>query len=93
LEDDILIVDDRGDPIEKSDQKHMLEWALSLMKELDREIFIRYYFFMEKTADIAEQLGMRESTVRSKLSRGRTFLREVFIKGGHQNEIKNIRNV
>jgi RNA polymerase sigma-70 factor (ECF subfamily) len=71
----------------------MLEWALSLMSELDREIFIRYYFFMEKTTEIAEQLDMNESTVRSRLSRGRSYLRQVLTEGGYQDENKNIRNV
>ncbi|MFC5406563.1 sigma-70 family RNA polymerase sigma factor [Cohnella soli] len=82
LDDDILILDESIDPIERSEQKHMLESALSLMNELDREIFIRYYYFMEKTNHIAEQLKMNESTVRSRLSRGRSNLKQILIKGG-----------
>lgn len=93
LDDDVLIADDSMDVFAESEQKHFLEWALSLMSELDREIFIRYYYFMEKTADIAEQLHMNESTVRSRLSRGRDYLRQAIRDGGSEIENNRIRNV
>ncbi len=93
LDDDILIVEDSTSAFAESEQKYFLEWALSLMSELDRNIFVRYYFLMERTADIAEQLQMNESTVRSRLSRGRDYLRQVLRDGGGYDENKNIRNV
>jgi len=86
-------LDNSRDPIEEADRKQILEWALSLMNERDREIFIRYYFFMEKTTAIAEQLAMNESTVRSRLARDRSYLRHALIDGGYQHENENIRNV
>ncbi|MCD9026429.1 sigma-70 family RNA polymerase sigma factor [Cohnella silvisoli] len=93
LDDDILILDDSSDPIEQSELKNMLEWALSSMKEVDREIFIRHYFFMETTIVIAGRLEMNESTVRTRLLRGRDYLRQVLTEGGYLLENKNFRNV
>ncbi len=93
LDDDILVMDDSSSAIEESEQKQMLEWALSIMNEIDREIFIRYYFLMQKTTSIAEQLHMNESTVRSRLSRGRGYLKQILTEGGVRHEVKNIRNV
>lgn len=93
LEDDVLFVDDANAPLERSEKKQVLEWALSLMGEQDREIFVRHYFFMEKTSAIARQLGMNESTVRSRLSRGRGYLRQALLEGGYRFEDENLRNV
>ncbi|RKP55052.1 sigma-70 family RNA polymerase sigma factor [Cohnella endophytica] len=93
LEDDVWIESDLGERLEQSEKKRMLEWALSLMDESDREIFVRHYFFMEKTAAIANRLKMKESTVRSRLSRGRSYLRQVLTEGGYAFENENIGNV
>ncbi|MFB9274396.1 sigma-70 family RNA polymerase sigma factor [Cohnella cellulosilytica] len=93
LDDDILTAEISTNEWAELERRDWLEWALSLMSERDREIFIRYYFLMEKTAVIAEQLRMNESTVRSRLSRGRENLRQAIENGGLTDENKNIRNV
>ncbi|BBI30900.1 sigma-70 family RNA polymerase sigma factor [Cohnella abietis] len=92
LEEDILIVRDTNDPLKESENKQELEWIFSTMEKQDREIFLRYYFFFEKTKDIALQLKMNESTVRSRLLRGRAFLKQRLIEGGYEFENKHIQN-
>ncbi|WP_123042860.1 RNA polymerase sigma factor [Cohnella candidum] len=83
LDDELEWIVDRNDFRSKTELRHALEWALSSMSDLDREIFLRYYFFMEKTASIAERLNTKEATVRSRLSRGRKYLKEKLIEGGY----------
>lgn len=93
LDDDTLAVEGAGDALAQSERKQLLEWALSLMSETDKEIFIRHYYYMEKTATIAARLGMKEATVRSRLSRGRGYLRQVLTEGGARHEHQHIRPV
>ena len=50
--------------------------AVDSMKARDREVFLRYYFYLQSTEKIARELDMAESSVRSRLSRGRETLRK-----------------
>ena len=47
-----------------------------------RSIFIRRYWQMASTADIAQQLNLKESTVRVSLKRTRDKLKAYFLKEG-----------
>ena len=51
-------------------------------KELDRNVFLRKYWFFDTISDIAERYSMRESTVKSMLFRTRNRLREFLRKEG-----------
>ena len=53
--------------------KILKELILSLPK-LDREIFIRRYFYLERVMDIARDKGLNEKTVSTKLSRAKQKL-------------------
>lgn len=48
----------------------------------DREIFIRKYYFLETSAEIAAAMGRTADDVNQRLSRGRKRLREQLTKGG-----------
>lgn len=56
------------------------------LKEQDRSIFTLYYVYGMKVKEIAADLGMKESTVLSRLKRGREALRDEMessrMKGG-----------
>lgn len=56
--------------------------------EQDRSIFTLYYVYGMKVKEIAADMGMKESTVLSRLKRGREALRDGMkgsqVKGGHQ---------
>lgn len=57
--------------------------ALSGLTQYDREVFLRYFFYGEKTAAIASAMGINENTVRSKLSRTRVKLKEYLEQRGY----------
>lgn len=59
-----------------------LDRALAELSEEDRTVFLRYFFYGEKTAAIARAEGIGESTVRSKLSRTKKKLREYLERRG-----------
>lgn len=59
-----------------------LNKALSELAKDDREIFLRYFFYGEKTAAIANAMGLNENTARSKLSRTRVKLKEYLEQRG-----------
>lgn len=56
------------------------------LKEQDRSIFTLYYVYGMKVKEIAADMGMKESTVLSRLKRGRETLRDEMensrVKGG-----------
>ena len=60
-----------------------LQAALNALPEPDRTIFIRHYYYYQKTSVIAQQLGMNKKTVQTKLFRGRETLRRVLTEGGY----------
>lgn len=51
--------------------------AVMSLGEPDNEIFVRYYKFGEKLNDIAAATGVNLSTVKTKLSRGKTKLKKI----------------
>ena len=57
------------------------------LREQDRSIFTLYYVYGMKVKEIAADMGMKESTVLSRLKRGREALRDEMessrVKGGY----------
>lgn len=57
---------------------------VAAMEPPDREIFLRKYYLLESSRQIAAALGMSESAVNTRLSRGRDRLRRALLaKGVH----------
>ena len=56
---------------------------LGTLRPQDRKVFLRRYFFSESTREIANQYGLRESSVRVSLSRTRSKLRKHLKQGGY----------
>ena len=50
------------------------------LRPKDREIFLRYYFYLQPTEQIARELGMAQASIRSRLARGRERLRKTLEK-------------
>ena len=56
------------------------------LNPVDREVFLRFYYYYQKTADIAADMGLNESTVRTKLNRGRAKLRDFLLREDNHDE-------
>ena len=57
--------------------------AVLALREPEREIFLRYYYFYQPVSTIAEEMGLEPANVKTKLFRGRKKLKEVLEKGGY----------
>ena len=83
LEDDVLSLPGPG-PDEELAERELLERtraAVDSMREPDREIFLRHYYYCQCVADIALALDMNVNTVKTRLRRGRERLRAELTKG------------
>ena len=70
---------------ERREMMRTLYEALGTLSDAEREVFLRFYFYGEKSSDIAIKTGITESSVRSKLSRTRMKLREYLTERGFEN--------
>ena len=52
------------------------------MRPQDRDIFLRYYYYMQTTQQISQLLNIPHSTVRTRLVRGRKTLKKLLTKEG-----------
>ena len=83
LEDDTLITLDRlWEQMMEKERCAAIAQAMRTLPDEDREIFYRFYDLSQTAAQIAEDLHLNASTVRSRLMRGRRTLREALEKGG-----------
>ena len=60
--------------------------ALEMLEPATKEVFLRYYYQRQKTAQIAGEMQMNASTVRSRLARGRAALRKALQERGISHE-------
>ena len=88
LDEEALIVDDRTPEatLERREQAVRVRMALLSLNPVDREVFLRFYYYYQKTADIAADMGLNESTVRTKLNRGRAKLRDFLLREDNHDE-------
>ena len=61
---------------DSTDKAYLLE-AIHRLGEPDSSIFVRKYYFGQKNTDMAKDLGMKESTLNMKLSRGLKKLKKM----------------
>lgn len=60
--------------------RRQVQKAIHKMRPKDREIFLRHYYYLQTSEEIAEKMGIPASTVRSRLSRGRKILEKYLSK-------------
>lgn len=87
LEDYLAIRDDKAQQLlEQSEQRRVIGEALQLLTAEDREIFLRYYYYNQRTEEIASQMLLNHNTVKSRLKRGREKLKLILTEGGYLYE-------
>lgn len=69
--------------IEKNEREKIISQELETLKENDREIFIKYYYYEKSIKEISNFFNMSESKIKSKLFRIRKILRKALKKGGY----------
>lgn len=83
LEEDVLEIPDEFTPVtkaEKAEERRQVRRAVNSLGEPDREIFLRHYFFAQTVAEIGSCMRLNESTVKTKLRRGRQKLKEMLTR-------------
>ena len=83
LEEDVLEIADEFTPVtktEKVEERAQVRKAVDSLGEPDREIFLRHYFFAQTVAEIGSCMHLNESTVKTKLRRGRQKLKDMLTR-------------
>lgn len=68
--------------LEKLERSDAVRDALKILSEADRALFLRFYYLEQTVAEIALVTGENQSTLRSRLKRGREKLRQHFMERG-----------
>lgn len=77
VEVELSAVSDLSAPMKDHSERISLENALKKLSDEEKEIIILYYSSGYNSKEIGEILGLKDSTVRSKLSRALTKIREM----------------
>ena len=81
---DEIDIPDSGEALDEAiireERARLVRRAIRKMKPKDREIFLRYYYYLQSTEQISEIMGIPPGTVRSRMSRGREILRRMLSK-------------
>lgn len=80
LEENLLMDDPLESAVEKAEQLRRVRAAVNSMESVDREIFLRHYFWRQTVNEIADQMCKNQSAVKSRLARGREKLKKVLLK-------------
>lgn len=85
LDEDILELPGAESPeknLTRKEEAKLVRRAVDSLGEPDREIFIRHYFHAQTVQEISQVMCMNESTVKTKLRRGRGKLKDILTRWG-----------
>lgn len=85
LEEDVLEIpgDDTPDAqLEREEEAKLVRSAVDRLGEPDREVFLRHYFHAQTVEEISHAMSLNESTVKTKLRRGRMRLKTILMRWG-----------
>ena len=82
LSEDILVIEELTpeDRIEKEELSFAVRRAVQRMREPDREIFLRHYYYYQTMEAISEEMAIPLSTVKTKLRRGKVKLKQSLLR-------------
>ncbi len=83
LEEDILEIPDDLTPaalLEQSEEQRLVRQAVEKLPLPDREIFLRHYYYAQTVSEISSAMGINESTIKTKLRRGRLRLKTMLVR-------------
>ena len=89
LEDDFLDIPGPNDPlndVEQAEEQQLVRKAIQSLPEQDQEIFLRYYYYAQTIQVISLSMAINESTIKTRLRRGRAKLKEILTRKGFVNE-------
>lgn len=89
LEDDTLDIPGLEDPandMERAEERFLVRQAVNSLPAQEKEIFLRYYYYAQSVKEVAQSLGLKEGTVKTKLKRGRVKLKETLMREGFAYE-------
>ena len=85
LEEDILEIPDENTPVteaERAEERALVRRSIDHLGEPDREIFLRHYYYYQTVSEISQEMNLNESTIKTKLRRGRNRLRTILVRWG-----------
>ena len=83
LEEDVLELPDECTPVsvaEAEEERELIQRAVDSLGEPDREIFLRHYYYAQTVSEIGTSMRLNESTIKTKLRRGRIRLKELLTR-------------
>lgn len=85
LEEVVLDIPGMSDPtedVERGEERRLVRQAVDSLPEEDREVFLRHYYYAQSVQEISRTMALNESTVKTKLRRGRMKLKEKLTREG-----------
>lgn len=82
LEECVSSADSVDDQLNRKELEAAIQTFLGTLPCADRDAFVRRYFFVESTSEIAARYGAKENTIRHALSRSRRKLKQYLSQEG-----------
>ena len=89
LEEDALEIPGPDDPpgeYERAVERQLVRQAVDALPDQDREIFLRHYYYAQTVPEISRQMDLNQSTIKTRLRRGRTKLKDILTREGFLRE-------
>lgn len=83
LEEDVLEIPGQDDPetaAQRAEERKLVRRAVSRLPQPDREIFLRHYYYAQTVQEISKIMALNESTIKTKLRRGRMWLKNLLTR-------------
>lgn len=80
LEENFIVDTPAEEPWEREERTKLVRRAVDGLEPVDKEVFLRHYFWHQTVVQIADEMGKKPSAIKSRLARGREKLKKVLMK-------------